>query len=1046
MSRRDLFTNLTKRLVANVDGWLSKFLAVMAASLVMALVIIDTGPVLAATEAQCSSFFNSANPGGAREPRKPGDTKIGFVVADCFPGYIRDLGSQYCSSGGTDRYGLIWAASSKLGNLHPKYGIMQIESGDMSNEAYGVGLYSTIYYCKVNGTAPVAKCDSPMGVWHQDNTGAPSDAVKNCNKSYTIEGTTYKTTDSNNKASSFIKFNNNVINRGRTPNSTEAGATSDGETYSGFNSGSGGSCGSGKSTASVNLKKFKELCDPQSPGVKASAQTCKKSGTVSLNGKTYDVWSIGITQAYYKSGANCQNVTAQVLKLVMTIPPASISVSPFVTSVVSRTKIYPGQTATFTHDIGATATGSSTDSINVTFTTGAVADPGGNTNGISNPSSPLSKTLKVTKDNTALKPAKDSMIESHVATVDHIGKTFCRRVSWSYTKPGDAKATTGNGAVRCVEVIAPTFTVTPTVKTETDKFGDKNGYISPGSVINFTHSFSLGLSTNYPSSFTMRFTAENADNNTLVISNPVNPLFKDVTLNYGTVPANGTLPVRDLSDSGTLVESHEATQAHVGGQICRRVGYSATNPINKKAISGDSGGICIAIPYQYELTPHVEVGGKTSNIIVVPGTTDIPITGTLKNSDATKSLNNTEWILAQFRLESGQQPGAMGYDSDKVNATHPSGLFNPNGSYLRLGNGTGSIDYNEIKKVITETFTVPADAKVGQKYCFALSVKPYKAEWKDGQGQVIHDNWRHSLPICVIVAKQPVTQVHGAGLILPQGGAKGYLTTRPTNDKYGSWIEYDILSAKETETAVASNAGHLIQYGLAADALWHQLTIANTPTKGQYGSNLPSNRATVIKDHYINLAKSKTITGHSPEIDLTSYTPNSGLNYLYHSGSNLRLKGTLPAGKSLVIIQDSGDVIIEQNLIYAKQSQFGSARDYSQLIIIANNGNIIVNDNVSRIDAWLVALGKDANQGRLKTCQYSEVSVNRCANQLVVNGPVIVDYIDLMRTYGNDVTSLGAPAEVFNFRPDAYLWSLGNNSGIRPVYETTYSRELPPRY
>ena len=736
---------------------------------------------------------------------------------------------------------------------------------------------------------------------------------------------------------------------------------------------------------------------------------------------SYCVLTVGFI-SYWQTSSNGYNQSSTVV-VSFPDPKPKFSVSGGTTT--SAPRLLAGDKITFTHTGSAVCTEAS-----CTTTVSFKSSSGTNLSSIKYANEQGKKSIKATNEVYTIKESD-------------YGNNVCRQVSWSYKHPdGETGDVTGQGNNACVFVPKPTLDVSVTATSKADR-----EFMSPDSVANFTHSFKFDRSGNYTNDVTATFTPADGTSNNRTISSPGGAT--SLTLSYGTIPATGAIPSTSSSESGTITESHKATQDHVGGRVCRQVNYNIPKPgytTLSGSFSGNSTQACVAIPYQYELTPHVEVGGKTSNIIVVPGTTDIPITGTLKNSDATKSLNNTEWILAQFRLESGQQPGAMGYDSDKVNATHPSGLFNPNGSYLRLGNGTGSIDYNEIKKVITETFTVPADAKVGQKYCFALSVKPYKAEWKDGQGQVIHDNWRHSLPICVIVAKQPVTQVHGAGLILPQGGAKGYLTTRPTNDKYGSWIEYDILSAKETETAVASNAGHLIQYGLAADALWHQLTIANTPTKGQYGSNLPSNRATVIKDHYINLAKSKTITGHSPEIDLTSYTPNSGLNYLYHSGSNLRLKGTLPAGKSLVIIQDSGDVIIEQNLIYAKQSQFGSARDYSQLIIIANNGNIIVNDNVSRIDAWLVALGKDANQGRLKTCQYSEVSVNRCANQLVVNGPVIVDYIDLMRTYGNDVTSLGAPAEVFNFRPDAYLWSLGNNSGIRPVYETTYSRELPPRY
>lgn len=549
----------------------------------------------------------------------------------------------------------------------------------------------------------------------------------------------------------------------------------------------------------------------------------------------------------------------------------------------------------------------------------------------------------------------------------------------------------------------------------------------------------------------MRFTAENADNNTLVISNPVNPLFKDVTLNYGTVPANGTLPVRDLSDSGTLVESHKATQAHVGGQICRRVGYSATNPINKKAISGDSGGICIAIPYQYELTPTVTVNDSSGNISTTPGA-EHPIAGSVNNNGPTKS-KDTNWVLSEFKLNPGQTPSTPGvpnrkYDQENINGTHPKDFFNPNNSYKLRDSGQTVFNPGDLANFIENKLSIPADAKVGEKYCITLSVQPYKASYPTTAAD---NDWRHARPVCAVVSKHPTAQIHGAGLSLPNGSTKGAITTS-YGLKYGSWIEYDILSAKEADSSVASNAGHLIGGGTAAQSQWHQLTFANTPAYGNFGTGLPSNRANTIFNYYANAAKGSEINAASPSINLSthSYAAAGNITYVYHTGGgSLNLTGgSIPPGRSLVIVKEGGDVVIKNNLTYGKQDSFTQPSDYSQLLIVVKGGNIIVEDSVTQIDAWLVATGdNDVAKGRLKTCQHPKVSMYTCTQPLTVNGPVITDYVDLMRTHGGDVSngSLSIPAEIFNFRPDAYLWAMGRDN-TKTNYEVTYTIELPPRY
>ena len=112
-----------------------------------------------------------------------------------------------------------------------------------------------------------------------------------------------------------------------------------------------------------------------------------------------------------------------------------------------------------------------------------------------------------------------------------------------------------------------------------------------------------------------------------------------------------------------------------------------------------------------------------------------------------------------------------------------------------------------------------------------------------------------------------------------------------------------------------------------------------------------------------------------------------------------------------------------------------------QVVIIAQN--IIVNEAVAQIDAWLVATDT------IHTCSISNVAElggDVCTTRLTVNGPVITDRLLLYRTAGAGTgAAAGDPAEVFNLRPDAYLWATALQNETARV-KTVEFKELPPRY
>ena len=161
----------------------------------------------------------------------------------------------------------------------------------------------------------------------------------------------------------------------------------------------------------------------------------------------------------------------------------------------------------------------------------------------------------------------------------------------------------------------------------------------------------------------------------------------------------------------------------------------------------------------------------------------------------------------------------------------------------------------------------------------------------------------------------------------------------------------------------------------------------------------------------------------------------------------LTLRGTELKGRQIVI-RAQGTVTIEDNITYknAKSSHFA---ELPQLIIISESGNIVIGENVERLDAWLIA-----KRGYVSTCgavagHWTDgLTASVCNKRLMVNGPVIADKIYLRRTFGEsgsgDHDHPGVPAETFNLRPDVYLYGYSRTQGAGSI-STMYTKELPPR-
>ncbi len=159
---------------------------------------------------------------------------------------------------------------------------------------------------------------------------------------------------------------------------------------------------------------------------------------------------------------------------------------------------------------------------------------------------------------------------------------------------------------------------------------------------------------------------------------------------------------------------------------------------------------------------------------------------------------------------------------------------------------------------------------------------------------------------------------------------------------------------------------------------------------------------------------------------------------------------------------ESGELNNELLLGSRNNQRYNSIYGLPQVVIIVEDGNIIISDKVTQIDAWLIA------DGNINTCNgltytSSSFSASTCGKQLIINGPVFANSLTLSRNSGADpgegtgnsdgnpiyynLTDDGSiqPAEIFNLRPDVLFWAYSQAQRYSQA-NVTYTRELAPRY
>ena len=276
------------------------------------------------------------------------------------------------------------------------------------------------------------------------------------------------------------------------------------------------------------------------------------------------------------------------------------------------------------------------------------------------------------------------------------------------------------------------------------------------------------------------------------------------------------------------------------------------------------------------------------------------------------------------------------------------------------------------------------------------------------------DSWAHSQARCVVTAKRPLATVQGAGLFTPGGISVNQTTKTPcfsrpayvgihgamvdycwdpvvgsgSRSVFGSWSEYEIVSGHgPSPGAMASGAGFgytpiprtqpplIIGFNTHfwPSYAWHpgSATIglnfaenpgrADFPTRRGGAGTIGHDRASIEHNH-LTITNRGGFGVYEPPVRhhnierliqriselQTIHDENDNATHVIERSCNF---GNVAPGRSILCLSDTA-VTITNNIVAGGYGTFTNIADLPQVIIMAPT--IIINPNVTRVDAWLV--------------------------------------------------------------------------------------------
>ncbi len=282
----------------------------------------------------------------------------------------------------------------------------------------------------------------------------------------------------------------------------------------------------------------------------------------------------------------------------------------------------------------------------------------------------------------------------------------------------------------------------------------------------------------------------------------------------------------------------------------------------------------------------------------------------------------------------------------------------------------------------------------GSKICFGLSVHPWHYESASGgeepREERTSDNlWMHSAAVCSTITKQPFAEVTSNSLYANEvlvernnrvGDGWPLAGNSLRNQNSGSFAEYAIIAKNQVDNMFRSN-GYTLDSIVNDNEVLHTLTLSNGDINNL--GNISFN------------ADNPRVIGFGLK-DIYDRKPDVFKNAEFITSRNYEIKNNF------------------------QNNSASSVDDYKPKVIVMTEPNSVLTiaPNVERLDAWIIVNGK------IRTCPIG-AGANDCNHQLIINGPVVANKIELRRTYGGGMDrydgtynynndQIDRPAEVFN--------------------------------
>ena len=424
----------------------------------------------------------------------------------------------------------------------------------------------------------------------------------------------------------------------------------------------------------------------------------------------------------------------------------------------------------------------------------------------------------------------------------------------------------------------------------------------------------------------------------------------------------------------------------------------------------------------YNLVPNI----STSSTSVPQGGIVGGVTGRVVNNGSVQSYGEPSSAVVRFVLPRGASltRGSAGSTSLPNSSNYGCQLAD----YVSVGMRNCTMLYdNDANFPVGTTTTYSGNDSLsgvsldaGDRVCYLTVVNLYNQP-------ASNRDWRYSNTICLNVITKPGLQVWGNDVRVGSpfvGGTALNAVVQGSISQYGSrvggsWGEYGVIApngaASSTVTNFASGAGLESSSATANPATWSNLTFSNT-NSARLGWFDAASALGVIPDvrGAITAAAAKAgLTVDTTTTNVSSYSANR----VILSNGTVRISGNIDAPNTA--------------------ANEGSLR---QMVIIANS--ILIDDDVTNVDAWLIASGGSPG-GIINTCgnRTTPFVAGTCDKELRINGPLMARLLLARRTGGGN----GDPAEIYNLRSDSYIWAY-HVAQANSSLTTVYSQELPPRF